>query len=242
QYNNLVRNLYSGDYNDEGRWNYSFFLGPTGNSGPFNYQPSTLKESVKDIRQFNFTSQTPNVYGGYSIYKYVLIQCTENISQNWVAIYRSSNTTPNWIIYRLSDVMLMKAEALVQLNSSNDDLKQALNLVNTTYLRSNMTADSLKFNNYPDKGAMQDLVLRERQRELMFEGKRWYDLMRLVRRNNDAGAIIRYVGSKLKDDLQIKKMSVMDALYMPIEQSQIDINPSLIQNPFYEDTNLPTTN
>jgi hypothetical protein len=137
----------------------------------------------------------------------------------------------------------MKAEALAELDRSDDDLKQSLNLVNMTYLRSNITADSLYFNNYSDKGSIEDLVLRERQRELLFEGKRWFDLMRVVRRKNDPTAILKYIGPKLTGGaIQTQQMSVMNALYMPILQSELQINTNLKQNPFYIDTNLSSNN
>jgi hypothetical protein len=112
-----------------------------------------------------------------------------------------------------------------------------------TYLRSNITADSLYFNNYSDKGSIEDLVLRERQRELLFEGKRWFDLMRVVRRKNDPTAILKYIGPKLTGGaIQTQQMSVMNALYMPILQSELQINTNLKQNPFYIDTNLSSNN
>lgn len=238
QYNDNVRSLYGIDGSPYGELAYAYYLGPKGTMNPFNYMPNTLNESSSDIRQTNFIS--PVINGtGYCIYKYSLLQNNENSNGTMSPVYRNSATTANWILYRLSDVILMKAEALAQLDRSDDDLKQAVNLVNTTYLRSNITADSLSFSNYSDKGAVEDLVLRERQRELVFEGKRWFDLMRVVRRKNDPTVILKYIAPKLTgDNMQTQKMSVMNALYMPILQSEIQINPKLTQNPFYVDTNL----
>jgi starch-binding outer membrane protein, SusD/RagB family len=132
-------------------------------------------------------------------------------------------------------VLLMKAEALVQLERN----EEALRLVNETYLRANEVSDSLLIGNYASQIDMEKLVLRERQRELMFEGKRWFDLMRLVRRKNDPTAMLAYISPKLTgDNMQIKKMSVMNALYMPILKSELEINTELVQNPFYEDTDF----
>ena len=131
----------------------------------------------------------------------------------------------------------MKAEALVQLGDGNEpNLREALRMVNETYLRSNLTADSLLYVNYANQSDMEKLVLRERQRELMFEGKRWFDLMRLVRRKNDPSALLPYISPKLSgDNMQIKKLSVMDALYMPILKRELEINTRLVQNPFYDE-------
>jgi len=237
QSNNQVRSLYGSSIKPIGELAYPLYLGSTGAYSPFRYQPTTLNESLVDVRESNsvgrLTSNSP-----YSIYKYVLYEVYE-VKDVKFPMYRSTSTTPNWILYRLSDVILMKAEALAQLNRGDDDLKEALKLVNITYLRSNITADSLSFNNYGDELKVQELVLRERQRELLFEGKRWFDLMRLVRRKNDATLILKYLSPKLTGNaMQVQKMSVMDALYMPILQSELQINTSLTQNPFYVDTDL----
>jgi hypothetical protein len=65
--------------------------------------------------------------------------------------------------------------------------------------------------------------------------------MRVVKRKNDATAILKFIGSKLTgDNLQMKKMSVIDALYMPIHERQIEINPNLVQNPFYLESEVST--
>jgi len=240
QNNNMVTNLYGIKGKPDGELAYPLYFGPKGSYSPFKYQPSTLNESSDDIRESNSASAIENG-SGFPIYKYALYEVYESTGAEVVKtpIYRSPGTTSNWIIYRLSDVILMKAEALAQLDRNDDDLKESLKLVNTTYLRSNITTDSLYFNNYSDKVRMQDLVLRERQRELLFEGKRWFDLMRMVRRTNTPSMILKYLTPKLTEGvMQIQKMSVMNALYMPILQSELQINTSLTQNPFYVDSDL----
>jgi hypothetical protein len=193
---------------------------------------------VNDIRGYSFYGNITNGTG-YMIFKYALSQIVQNADMTYSGRFRLSGTPVNWIIYRLSDVMLMKAEALTQLDTK-DGRNEVMRLVNTSYLRSNPSADSLSANAYSDKQSLEKLVLRERQRELMFEGKRWFDLMRLARRNNQPSAILSYVGPKLSGSSMGKnKMSVMDALYMPVSKSEIDINPvTLTQNPFYTDDNL----
>ncbi len=96
----------------------------------------------------------------------------------------------NYNVYRLSDVMLMKAEALVQqvdttwaAEDQAAGLQKAFNMVqavNTRALHQDNQGDSLKWSTFKglDKDQFEQLVLQERLREFCFEGRRWYDLMR----------------------------------------------------------------
>jgi starch-binding outer membrane protein, SusD/RagB family len=130
----------------------------------------------------------------------------------------------------------MKAEALVQ-QGDDADLKQALHLVNTTYTRSNVApADTLVFNSYNSVPAMEKLVLLERQRELMFEGKRWFDLVRNAERKKSTNELVEYVLNKYTSNLSTitTKLSVMNGLYLPIFEDELSANPKLKQNPYYE--------
>lgn len=231
-YSFLINSFYGHNDNNFGQLSFPVYLSKVGVYSPFNYAASATKESIKDLREKTFYGTKTNGSGSV-IYKYALIQCTEKADETYAPTYRNLSTTVNWILYRLADIVLMKAEASVELNN----MDEALRLVNRTYLRSNLTADSLQMVNYNSKADMEKLVLRERQRELMFEGKRWFDLMRLVRRKGDPTTILAYLSPKLTGgNMQIKKMSVMNALYMPILKSEIEINPKLTQNPFYEDS------
>ena len=239
QSNNMVNYYYGYEGNKSGALSFPIYLTRTGNFCPFNFAVSIVKESEKDIREFNSCSTIKNAYGNYDIYKYALSQNIENADGTYTPKYRSAGKTVNWILYRLSDIILMKAEALVQQNTSEANKKQVMDLVNITYKRSNLTADSLQLNDYNDQSSLEKLVLRERQRELLFEGKRWFDLLRYVRRKNDPTVILSYIAPKLSGNaMSSNKLSVMDALYMPISKYQIEINPKLVQNPFYLDENL----
>ena len=168
----------------------------------------------------------------------------------------------NWIFYRLTDVMLMKAEALVQLynlgGKADDDKRNEQAFAICQYVNSrslsdaNKTSYALKYSVYRDK--MEELVLAERARELCFEGKRWFDLMRYNYRHTTTQASLKY---KLSDDnysivansnafyeLALRKYAVPTAmkakirderyLYMPINQDEVEINTSLKQNPVYK--------
>ena len=200
---------------------------------PFDYKVSTtVIEGVNDIRATDFYM----LYGGiYFIFKYAGIQVKKNLTIGLSPSYYYRSNSANWIVYRLSDVMLMKAEALVELDGA-ENMNNALSMVNETYLRSNPGEDSLNISNYTTKFSMENLVLRERQRELLFEGKRWFDLVRVSRRENSTSSLNSYVNHKSSGNSASLGAPVLDAMYMPISKSEIEANPKMVQNHFYEES------
>jgi len=136
----------------------------------------------------------------------------------------------NWVVYRLADVLLMKAEALSQLSR----FPEALYYINLIRERADVTLLSL-----PDSPtAYEDAILQERALELAFEGKRWFDLLRMGRRNDYARKsnlieiIIANVPSTQKRILATKLTNPL-GWYMPIAEEEIERNPNLVQNPYY---------
>lgn len=182
----------------------------------------------------------------YQIVKYVSSGYT--ISGGSAQYSTFTDTQYEWIFYRLPDVYLIRAEALVELaaNEANQDevddcLNQAIHMVNKTYMRANTDlrfTDSLSVVNYSTVDAMRQLVMDERRREFMFEGKRWFDIVRQSRRANDAQVAVDYLSNKRfpnsSSHVALNKMSTLDALYMPIYQKEIENNKLLKQNPFYQ--------
>lgn len=170
----------------------------------------------------------------------------------------------NWILYRLTDIMLMKAEALVQLTGGDNEnpmAEQAFGLVQAVNTRA-LTAesDSMKWATYKAQD-LELLILNERARELCFEGKRWFDLLRFNYRHVEGvdytttlaaqdkankGFVANYsemmnifVKKYAGDGNSIKyKMPTEPYLYMPILQKQIDVNPLLDQNPVYSENSM----
>ena len=165
----------------------------------------------------------------------------------------------NWILYRLTDVMLMKAEALVQLynmggkaegDTRNEEAFAICKFVNDRALSdANKGSYTMKYTVYRDK--MEELVLAERARELCFEGKRWFDLMRYNYRHTTTKADLTkkltesYVtNSDEFFELALRKYAVPSAmkakirderyLYMPINQDEVELNSNLVQNPVYK--------
>lgn len=170
-----------------------------------------------------------------------------------VASSRRSAAYANWIIYRLTDILLMKAEAEIQIGKSmvNDSvasnitlkpyLQKAFTLVSAVYNRANnktsLSADTLKYSEYGSSAAtMEDLVQLERQRELLFEGKRWFDLVRRARREGNNNNLIANVIRKQTSNtgaIQIKLESI-DGMYFPYSEGELKNNPMLKQNPAYD--------
>jgi hypothetical protein len=142
----------------------------------------------------------------------------------------SEQASCNWIVYRLADVILMQAEALSQLGRFNE-AKITLNII-----REERNVPILNPANTPT--AFEDAIMEERARELAFEGKRWFDLMRMGRRNNYArkakiiDIIVQNVPSTQKRILKVKLTNPL-GWYLPIHEEEIERNRALIQNPYY---------
>lgn len=169
--------------------------------------------------------------------KYMAIREETSSSTVREGDYIFNAETPNWIFYRLSDIYLMKAEALVELGT---DLEGALELVSKTYDRANpdLGTGSLQSSVYKNtQSAMRNLVFDERQREFLFEGKRYFDLLRRIRRDdtptNVVNAYLLKKYDKLDDTTTKSKLSELNALYMPINADELRANTALKQNPFY---------
>jgi hypothetical protein len=136
----------------------------------------------------------------------------------------------NWIIYRLADLYLMKAEALSQLNRYSE----AREIINDIRERANVQLLDLP----NSASAYEDAILDERALELAFEGKRWFDLLRMGRRNNFKRKsklieiIVLNVPSTQKRVLATKLNNPL-GWYLPIYDLEIERNRALVQNPYY---------
>ena len=189
----------------------------------------------KDVRKYDafFRSGNPLI----PIQKYIAQRVENATGTVRESDYYISSNSKNWIIYRLSDIYLMKAEALATIGT---DLQGALDMVSMTYDRANPTlaAGSLQLSNYNTPDAMRKLVLDERQREFIFEGKRYFDLIRLARyekttENVVSNYLLRKYGN-LDQATTKSKLNNMDAIYMPIHADELKLNSLLVQNKFYD--------
>ncbi len=193
-----------------------------------------------DMQDYDYRSKDFYVSSTSNIFKYEGRSPSSDFSGGTYT-YRSSSSEANWIFYRLSDIYLMKAEALTATSNGDETmLRNALTMVNTVYKRScsedGVVQDSLLFDNYNSVSSMHELVLLERRREFLFEGKRWYDLLRKVRRENSTSGSWELLSSKYDEDVTLieSKLSVIDAWYLPIWYEETDVNTNLHQNEYYQ--------
>ncbi|MBQ8158638.1 MAG: RagB/SusD family nutrient uptake outer membrane protein [Prevotella sp.] len=202
---------------------------------------------------------------------------TQNKQESRATAGRSaSGFNQNWIVYRLTDVILMKAEALVQqvdtatFGLPEDEkkvkdsiatarLKEAFDLVAVVSKRATtddqvLDWSKLKSTNHDGRDGMELLVMEERLRELCFEGKRWFDLLRYNYRHIEGvnyNAILGNIGEAALPanyepmlSLMVRgrgtsgdgvkaKMTNEAYLYMPIPNADVILAPGLKQNPVY---------
>ena len=198
--------------------------------------------------------------------------------------YSNNTTYCNWIIYRLTDVMLMKAEAEVEIaayldqNAASTDTTategtesgvakrryaaygntfataseyydDVWNIVQCIYYRACPSAEtnqraSLNRNNFTYVGNYRDLVEAERRRELMFEGKRYFDLVRRSRRDGNTMHLSSACTSKYAENAAAitLKLKEMDYMYMPYLKDEVEKNPNLKQNPSYAEDETSAKN
>jgi hypothetical protein len=208
-----------------------------GTFGLTNRNSNQYKPSQKAIEMFGFEYASELVRGEESsikkygeddfiIWKYVG-QAPDGQT------FRSGNEqySCNWIIYRYADVLLMKAEALSQLGRYAD----AMRII--TEIRDRAGLGPVAIANSPV--AYEDAILEERALELAYEGKRWFDLLRMGRRNDFARKselieiIVSNVPSTQKRILATKLTNPL-GWFLPIYEDEIERNKELVQNPYYD--------
>jgi hypothetical protein len=129
----------------------------------------------------------------------------------------SAQTSGNFSLFtsavlftRYEEVTLLRAEALAVLGQRDEAismLNRASNLRGTAPFLSTSTADLIT------------AIFAERRRELMGEGWRWYDLVRLNRIK--------------KNDPAFNALLANDGIYWPVSKDILSANPAIKQNPFW---------
>ena len=260
-----------GTANDKGEFNIGLLAASTSlaevsNSGVYK------KSDFRRVTYINSEYGTDKKPEKYPIVKFGYSRCTENrggMDDSKPEVKRTfgkmsytfwkytdgvfSDGQVNWVLYRMSDVMLMKAEALALRNGGQTDLDEAFQLVDAVYTRSQMghsygngialtepdDKDMLHRGDYPTQEAMYELVLKERQRELAFEGKRWYDLVRVALHDNSTDRILTIIQAANNNPEYFSeyrmKLASIDHLFFPIAEREINVSKgTLKQNTVYD--------
>ena len=140
----------------------------------------------------------------------------------------------NMLLIRYADVLLMKAEALIE---QNKDLDEARKIINDIRQRANTSVDpayepvdcnpmvaNYAVGQYPATGWTQDYARRavrmERRIELAMEGHRWFDL---VRWGNAVETVNAYYASEVRLRPYYTGANLTeDEIYLPIPVNQVD--------------------
>jgi len=128
----------------------------------------------------------------------------------------------DWIVLRYADVLLMYAEAVNEGGTATAGTAEAaLSLVRVRAGRVPVSGLS--------QGVFRDLVRLERRREFVFEGQRFFDLVRW----GVLDSAIRAKTAELHaiDPLEVPIPHGVKGSLLPIPLSELNINPNLTQNP-----------
>lgn len=196
-----------------GNWGTSMFYGTDWKKfcNPSNDMIRAYQEE-NDIVRFQSTITFDNVNGKWGDSRLSL--------DSFPFFYkmRKTDATQNIIIYRLADVLLLKAEAL----NEQGNVSGANDII--TDIRERVDLDPLTIT---DQGAMRLAIEKERRLELAFEGQRWYDLVRTDRAIPVMEAVKDGKGVSLGYHL------TEQSLVWPVPQGQMDQNANLEQNAGY---------
>lgn len=208
-----------------------------GRYGEYEFRDPRLKSSVvtpgwewkvKGVTTFVFNPADKNGLDyiknkpwstGYSITKWV-----DLLGENADRTKAYKNIT----LIRYADILLMRAEALVELNK---DLQQAGALINQIRDRAGMPQIAVS-----GQEEMRKLVRHERRIELAFEGLRYYDIIRWkiageVKDGNVYGFAMPNPETGKRENIFMEKRVWKEHMYVwPIPQDALDLNPSLEQN------------
>ncbi|MCD7720629.1 MAG: RagB/SusD family nutrient uptake outer membrane protein [Prevotellaceae bacterium] len=215
-----------------------------------------------DVRFYESIYPTTDEYSeGYPakyVYQDISIERQSGANLPFKATYNAGiYANRNFIFYRLTDVMLMQAQALIELgtddsqyddngilisSSLSDELRRAFYIIYAVNRRSimvtnttNTTSYDLSLTNYNNKSLLEDLVMKERKRELMFECKRWFDLLRICHRDGTTDMVRSNVGAKTSSGGSATLFTNYESLFWPYNKDEVKNNSLLSQKPYYGD-------
>jgi hypothetical protein len=135
----------------------------------------------------------------------------------------------NYRILRYADVLLLKAEAVLQ---SGGSTSEAIGYINQVRTRARAMGAGTEPANYStvetNKTTIMNWIMNERFLELAFEGQRWFDLRRW-----QLQGIISLDNAFFSSNLSTMSFQLPKHLNFPIPNSETDVNPNVKQNTGY---------
>ena len=174
------------------------------------YEPGDLRKDVtifyEGCPDFDYIEYNPSMSTtGYNVRKWCVPKSVNKKVEDCPA---------NTVVYRFADVLLMKAEALNELQQT----KLAQDPLNKVRKRAGLPDVTTE-----DYAEMKAKIIHERRMELAFEGHRWFDMIRI----DDGEYAVEYLKSIGKKNVNKNR------LLFPVPQVEIDSNPEITQNPGY---------
>jgi hypothetical protein len=190
-------------------------------------------------------ARTLDVYGPYSKKKNA-IYVNSNLRAGGTTDFPWAGGALNFPFLKISDIMLLKAEALIEMNQNLDQARDLINQIrqraqNTTWVKkfgdNSMNAANYQIGLYPATGWTQDYARKavrfERRLELCLEGQRFFDLVRW-------GITNTYINDYYNAE-ETKRTYLTSATYtgpkidyFPVPQVEIDLSKGVLkQDPNY---------
>jgi hypothetical protein len=133
----------------------------------------------------------------------------------------------NNVYIRYAEILLIKAEALNELNGPVADAYEAINQVRRRAYRQPLNVPSSYDLTGLSKEQFREKLQAERWLEFVLEGNYWFDLVRWRK-------LVQTIKTKTKEtDLKYQNISAKHYLF-PLPQEEITLNPNLKQNWGYE--------
>mgnify|MGYP001278452189 CR=1 FL=1 len=145
---------------------------------------------------------------------------------------QSKSGSLDFMIIRYAEILLTFAEAKIELNEWDD--VETLDAINEVRGRAAMPA--VNISQYDSQARMRQLIRRERQAELAFEGGRYFDIRRWgideqVMNGEVYGATNPTTGEITR--VQTRKYNRNRELLWPIPEVELIPNENMVQNPNY---------
>lgn len=146
-------------------------------------------------------------------------------SNNYPFMYKTRSAFNSIIKYRYADILLLKAEALILGPSPN--LTQAADIIDQ--IRDRVDLPLLPSAVRNSREQLLNALKKERRLELVFEGERWFDLVRW----EDVETVLNTINSRDSGRRPQVYPFTSNSYLLPIPQGVLDQNQKLVQNPGY---------